>query len=166
MNLLLRRREMMGGKESISDDYIYYQVYVSAANVDRAIWQGLLSAIKEMWFEGEQITPIGSKIFESAGTYNMKVLLYDATTIPNNALNAAHFRNAILPACVTSIGLNAFRNYELAAGGALTILATTPPTLDGDPFGNRHNIAVYVPAESVSAYQAAWTNVTNIQAIQ
>lgn len=154
----------MGGQKE--DNYIYYDVFVSSANVSRNVWSGEVTDIAEMWMDDVQITPIKSMTFANAGTYRMKVLLTTPATIPNGALNASHYHNAILPACVTYIGTNAFRNYYANnASSLLTCKATTPPTLDGDPFANRHAITVYVPSESLTAYQTAWSMMTNIQAI-
>lgn len=159
---LLRRR--FGGKKEEQDNYIYYDVYVSSANVSRDLFSGRIATVAEMWMDGEQITPVSSMTFTTAGTYNMKILLNDPSTIPASAFNSGTYRNVVLPSCVTSIGSNAFRNYANNSG-KLTCLATTPPTLSGDPFANRHTIAVYVPSESLTAYQTAWGMMTNIQAI-
>ena len=50
----------------------------------------------------------------------------------------------------------------------ITINATTPPELGGSPFDtSSSNYTIYVPAESVSAYKAAWSSyASKIQAIQ
>lgn len=166
MDLIQRRRELMMMGGGVVDNYIYYGVFVSSANITRTIWSGGVSAIAEMWMDDVPITPAESMTFATAGTYRMKVLLVDPTTIPQGALNAGHYRNASLPACVTSIGENAFRNYASNnATTLLTCLAVIPPTLSGDPFANRHGITVYVPDASVAAYQSSWSNITNIVAL-
>lgn len=159
---LMRRR--LGGKKEEQDNYIYYDVFVSSANVSRDLFSGSVSTIAEMWMNGEQITPVSSMTFTTAGTYNMKILLNDPSTIPASAFNSGTYRDVVLPSCVTNIGTDAFRNYYNNTG-KLTCLATTPPTLVGDPFHNRHAIAVYVPSESLTAYQTAWSMMTDIQAI-
>lgn len=164
IDLLSRRREMMGASGALADNYIYYDVFVPTAGATRAVYSGDLADIAEMWMDGVMITPVLSMTFADNGTYSMKVLLNDPSTIPGGALNAAHYRDAILPMCVTSIGNNAFRNYS-ATNGNLTCKAITPPTLTGDPFFNRHGLNVYVPSDSLSAYQTAWNQMTNIQAI-
>lgn len=154
----------MGGQKE--DNYIYYDVFVSSANVSRDLFTGETSTIAEMWMNGEQITPVSSMTFTTAGTYSMKILLNDPSTIPDYAFNAGHYRDVVLPSCVTNIETNAFRNYNVnSASSLLTCKATTPPTLSGDPFANRHAITVYVPSESLTAYQTAWSMMTNIQAI-
>lgn len=97
------------------------------------------------------------------------------TVIPNTvtSLNAQAFsKNTALtsitiPASVTSIGLECF--YNCTGMTSLTCLATVPPTLDYWVFSSvPATCAIYVPAESVSAYQAAsgWSSrAAYIQAI-
>lgn len=60
-----------------------------------------------------------------------------------------------IPSTVTSIGRDAFADIESLT--TVTIRATTPPTLtDGYPFSGCSNLtAIYVPTESLSAYQSA-----------
>lgn len=89
--------------------------------------------------------------------------------------------NITIPSTVTTIGNNAFRtsswtssnptNYQkmqnIATGRTVTILAETPPTLGEGVFGiqtGSGDIAtypIYVPANSVNAYKAAWTQYAN-----
>lgn len=160
------RRAMMGkGGGEKADNYIYYGVFVASNNTSRYLWTGSTDLVAEMWLDGVQITPVASMTFATAGTYQMKVLLTNPATIPNSALNAGHYRDAILPACVTYIDTNAFRNYGTSGVTPITCLATTPPALNGDPFYNRHGNPLYVPADSVTAYQTAWSMMTNISAI-
>ena len=73
-----------------------------------------------------------------------------------------------IPSTVTEIGSLAF--YRCIALTSITINATTPPTLmDINAFDNTNNCPIYVPAESVTAYQTAtnWASLASrIQAIQ
>ena len=145
--------------------WISYQVYVASANVSRSVFSNTdMTLISKMMMGGTEITPVASMTFAEAGTYDFKILLVDPTTIPSGAFNAGNYRNVVLPSCVTYIGTNAFRNYYNNTG-KLTCLATTPPTLNGDPFYNRHIMAVYVPSASLTAYQTAWSMMSNIQAL-
>lgn len=69
---------------------------------------------------------------------------------------------------VTSIG--GFVFYNCSSLTSVIINAVTPPKLDNsNAFNNTNNCPIYVPLESVSAYQAAanWSNLASrIQAIQ
>lgn len=167
MDLMRRRRElMMMGGATPTDNYIYYNVMTYSANTTRTLFTGDISNVAEMWVEGVQITPTASMTFAAAGAHPIKVLLNVPTTIPDGMFNAGHYSDCVLPACVTSIGTNAFRNYASnSATSSLTCLAATPPALSGDPFANRHDITVYVPDASVAAYQTSWSNMANITAL-
>lgn len=73
------------------------------------------------------------------------------------ALASASFGTSL-----TAIGEGAFTIVEggNAVAFSLTIAATGAPTLGADAFANRTGLTVYVPSDSVSAYQAAegWLN--------
>lgn len=105
-----------------------------------------------------------------------------ATAIREGAyLDCLSLMNITIPSTVTVIGNNAFRtsswtssnptNYQkmqnIATGRTVTILAETPPTLGDGVFGivtGGSDIAtypIYVPANSVNAYKAAWTQYAN-----
>lgn len=161
LNLLERRRAMIGGVAP--DKWIHYAVYVSSDGSSRAIFSGDIALVDRMVLDGIEITPIASKTFDTAGTYSVDILLANPATIPDAGFNAGHYRYIELPSCVTYIDTNAFRNYNKSS---LTCHATTPPSLNGDPFYNSHTIDVYVPAGTVTAYQSAWSQMTNIRAIQ
>lgn len=60
-----------------------------------------------------------------------------------------------IPSGVTSIGAEAF--FGCSGLTSVTVEATTPPTLGTNVFDNTNNCPIYVPAESVSAYQTAWS---------
>lgn len=69
-----------------------------------------------------------------------------------------------IPSTVTNIKYQAF--YADRALEGITCLATTPPTLGSDVFGNTNNCPIYVPSESVDAYKTAWSQYADrIQAI-
>jgi hypothetical protein len=167
MDLMLRRRElMMMGGATPTDNYVYYDVMTYSANTTRSVITAPIDDVAEMWVDGVQITPVASMTFAASGAHPIKVLLNNPAIIPDSMLNAGHYANCVLPACVTNIGKDAFRNFASNnATSSLTCLAVTPPALSGDPFVNRHNITVYVPDASVAAYQSSWSNMTNIVAL-
>lgn len=68
-----------------------------------------------------------------------------------------------LPSTVISLGSMAFYRCPSMS---LTILATTPPTRSSGSFTLPGSGTIYVPAESVDAYKAAWSSeASRIQAI-
>lgn len=96
-------------------------------------------------------------------------------------------KNTVIPSTVTSIGNYAFSyckgltSITVPSGVAsigdygfnyctnltsLTIEAVSPPTLGNYSLKKTNDCVIYVPAESVSAYQSAWSDFANrIQAI-
>ena len=89
------------------------------------------------------------------------------TTIGENVFWACYYMTKVtIGSGVTSIGAGAFALCEGLT--EMTVLATMPPTLGDDAFGGvNRDIPVYVPAESLAAYQAAevWKEF-NLQAIK
>ena len=68
--------------------------------------------------------------------------------------NCYSLTSVTIPSSVTHIGSMAFRNCSGLT--SVTVLATTPPTLDStNAFSGTNDFPIYVPCESVSAYQAA-----------
>ena len=165
MDLMSRRRELLKMGGGGAEPWITYQVY-SPANTTRAVYSGSIDTVARMMMGDTEITPTTSMAFVAAGYYDFKILLASPATIPSAAFNAGHYYNVVLPDCVTYIDTNAFRNYSTnSASSVLTCLAATPPSLNGDPFANRHIITLKVPSASLAAYQAAWSMMQNIQSL-
>ena len=83
-----------------------------------------------------------------------------------NFTDCSALEKVTLPEGITYIGNKAF--YNCSALTEMTVLATTPPTLETDVFLNvSRDIPVYVPAESLAAYKEAegWNEFTDLQAI-
>ena len=116
---------------------------------------------------GEDITQIGSHTF-----YNNPIT---SVEIPDSVqligedafYGCALLEDATIGTGIITINTGAFGACTSLA--SLTVEATTPPALDGELFPDLvFNGTIYVPAESVSAYQAAsnWNNhASKIQAI-
>ena len=61
-----------------------------------------------------------------------------------------------IPSGVTEIGGIAFANCNSLT--SITCLATTPPQLGTNALWSTNNCPIYVPAESLSSYQTAWSD--------
>lgn len=96
------------------------------------------------------------------------------TVIPNSITNIGDWAfvdcrltSITIPSSVTNIGFAAF--FGCTALASITSESITPPTCDRSCFYDvDHTIPLYVPAQSISAYQTAelWCDFTNIQPIQ
>ena len=64
-------------------------------------------------------------------------------------------REITIPSTVTNISYQAFYADKKLDG--ITCLATTPPTLGSDVFGDTNNVTIYVPYDSLDAYKSAWS---------
>ena len=88
------------------------------------------------------------------------------TTIGTAAFSECHSLTSVtIPNSVTSIGDYAL--LHCSGLTSITVEAITPPALGSYAFINTNNCPIYVPAQSVSAYQTAWSDYSSrIQAIQ
>ena len=113
----------------------------------------------------EIVQTIGEYAFCGKGNLASIVLNEGLQRIEGQAFQHGVYTAVTIPSTVTYIGWNAFNTSEEQSQDQLTFtltcLATTPPTLDdpeGITFGEYVFLsAIYVPDESVSAYQEAWS---------
>lgn len=115
------------------------------------------------------VTDMGTGAFEQCNSLSNITFEQGLTTIGNAAFyNCIGLTNVTIPSSVTAISSTAFDICNNLA--SVTVLATTPPTLSDWPFESvSPNLIIYVPAESLQAYQSApiWSNHSNkLQAIQ
>ena len=109
------------------------------------------------------VTSIGNCAFQHCRFMGGLIIPNSITTIGSGTFNMCwYFTSVIIPEAVTSIGKRAFACwYNLQS---MSVLAINPPILEDYAFANvNKSIPVYVPAGSLSAYQAAsgWNEFTN-----
>ena len=112
------------------------------------------------------VTTIGQYAFYGCTSLPSITLPETITSIDNGVFSeCTGLQSITLPASITNININAF--YNCTGLQSITVEATTPPTIYLNTFSYvPTDIPVYVPCESIEAYQAAtgWSNFTNIQA--
>ena len=111
----------------------------------------------------EIVKVIGGYAFCDNNSLANIVLNEGLERIEGQAFQHGVYTAITIPSTVRYIGNNSFNiSIEQSIDQhtlAITCLATTPPELDnpeGITFGNRELLQIYVPDESVSAYQEAW----------
>ena len=107
----------------------------------------------------DSITSIMAYVFQTCKSLTNITIPDSVVSIGTGAFdNCTSLTNIVIPENVTSIGVIAFNNCTSLT--TMTVLATTPPTLASVNAISTATTSIYVPDESVSAYQSAtnWSN--------
>ena len=126
---------------------------------------------------GNSVTEIGDNAFDGCTSLTSITIPNSVTSIGYQAFqDCSSLTSVTIPDSVTSIGTQAFYGcYSLTSCtigsgvtsidygafsscnnlSSVTITATTPPTLDSSVFDGTNDCPIYVPSQSVSAYQSA-----------
>ena len=108
---------------------------------------------------GDCVTSIGRNAFGFCHSLTSITIPSSVTSIGREAFaNCISLTSITIPDSVTTIGAMAFGGCTLLT--SITVNSTTPPTVSGYLGAYEFECIVYVPAGSVSAYQAAggWMN--------
>ena len=113
---------------------------------------------------GNSVTSIGESAFYGCTGLTSVTIPNSVTSIGGSAFSGCSGLTSVtIGNSITSIGMSAF--YRCTGLTSITCEAITPPTLGSDVFYTvDKSIPLYVPAESVEAYQTAdqWKDFTNI----
>ena len=114
---------------------------------------------------GDCVTSIDGGAFYNCYTLTSVTISDSVTSIGSSAFGyCSSLTSVTIGSGVTSIGGFAFRSCRNLT--SVTVEATTPPAISNNTFLLASDCPIYVPAESVSAYQSAWsTFASRIQAI-
>ena len=105
---------------------------------------------------GDCVTSIGDSAFLNCSGLTSIDIPDSVTSIGSGAfISCSGLTSCTIGNGVTSIDFFAFGNCSSLTN--ITVNATTPPTLNFGAFDDTNNCPIYVPANSVSAYQSAWS---------
>ena len=156
------------GRSAFACCYKLESIFIPATvkTIDKMAFN-ICRSLKSVTFgEGSQLTEIPYYCFSSDKALTTIEIPPLVTTIGENAFGSCKFTNITLPAKVTNIGKSAFSGCTSLT--TVTSLAETPPTLGETVFyGCSALTNIYVPAGSVDAYKAAWSEYADkIKAIE
>lgn len=102
------------------------------------------------------VSGISYEVFSDCVSLTSVTIPSSVTSIDNNAFKrCSGLTSVVIPSGVTRIAFEAF-NY-CSGLTSITVEAVVPPTLEQNVFNNTNDCPIYVPSESVTAYQTAWS---------
>ena len=135
----------------------------SASSVKKVIFEGTRETLSEYMFNNcnfietiilpQGLVRIPNYFCQFAYLINGIDIPESVTQIGDSAFRGCDFSNITIPSGVISIGTYAF--YECSSLTEMTILATTPPTIDNINAISNATTTIYVPAGSKTAYETA-----------
>lgn len=156
------------GKSAFVRCFKLKSIFIPATvkTIDRMAFNMCQSLESVTFAEGSQLTEIPYFCFSSDKALTTIEIPPLVTTLGESAFESCKFTNITLPAKVTNIGKRAFSGCTSLT--TVTSLAETPPTLGENVFyGCSALTNIYVPAGSVDAYKAAWSEYADkIKAIE
>ena len=143
---------------------IGYQAFLGCSSLTSITIPNSVTSIGESAFDycssltsvtiPNSVTSIGSGAFSYCSSLTSVTIPNSVTSIGDWAFsNCSSLTSITIPNSVTSIGDYAFYECSLSS---ITCEATTPPTLGTNVFTDLP--AVYIPENTLSAYQTAWGN--------
>ncbi len=130
---------------------------------------GMGVIVKAYRFKENDSRSICCKVFEGMTGLNCEAMNIQTIDIPEGVTSVdfhkcANLVNVTIPSSVTEIVNAAF--CDCTSLNYIRMLPTTPPTLESygnnqyNNFNDTNNCPIYVPAESLTAYQTApgWSN--------
>ena len=156
-----------------TDPFAIYPTRIGQISSTPGDKENLFKALVERTYTTLEV-PYGTEVIRNFCFYDNDVVT--SITLPETLksikkeafYSCGSITSITIPANVTYIGEKAFQYCTSLT--SITCLETVPATLAGTSiyvFDNTNNCPIYVPAESVDTYKAAWTRyASRIQAIQ
>lgn len=155
----------LAGATKVRDNAFYYSTLQSIAIPDSVTSIGVsafnnCTRLRSIIIPNS-VTSIGSTAFYTCNSLTNITIPNGVTSIANNVFNYCSSLTSItIPSAVTSIGSNALKIGFSSNKATITMLRTTPPTIQSSTFDASKLQKIIVPAGTSATYKAAtnWSN--------